>query len=94
MKYEKKTNDIKKTLLLRVIGEIIRERRAQTGKGILLLSYEYDLSSSSLANLEKGTRDVQITTLWKIANALGLPFGEFVSMIESRLPVDFKLTEE
>lgn len=94
MKYEKKTNDIKKTLLLRVIGEIIRERRAQTGKGILLLSYEYDLSSSSLANLEKGTRDVQITTLWKIANALGLQFGEFVSMIESRLPVDFKLTEE
>lgn len=44
--------------------------------------------------LEKGKRDVQITTLWKLANALGMTFSEFIKEVESRLPEDFKLIED
>ena len=36
----------KKDILLSAIGEIIHEKREKIGKGILLHSYEYDLSSS------------------------------------------------
>lgn len=90
----KKRNELNKQLLLKTIGEIVKQKRAIINKGILLLSYEYDIPSSSLAKLEKGQRDVQITTLWKLAEALGMTFGEFVSELEKRLPQNFKLTED
>ena len=84
----------KKILLLRVIGEIIKEKRLKQNKGILLLSYEFDISNSSISALEKGIRDVQISTLWKLANALGMPFSDFINEVESRLPKGFKMIED
>ena len=90
----KKNSNSKKELLLSVIGSLIREKRTEQNKGILLFSYEYDISNSSIAMLEKGKRDVQITTLWKLANALGLSFSEFVMELERRLPPNFKLIDD
>lgn len=91
---EKITNSEKKSILLKVIGEIIKEKRKKINKGILLFSYEFDLSNTSLAQLEKGSRDVQITTIWKIANALGMNFSDFIFEVEKRLPKNFKLVED
>lgn len=89
-----KTANQKKKILLKTIGKIVKEKRQKLNKGILLFSYEYDIPNSSLAQLEKGNRDVQITTLWKLAEALGMSFPEFVSEIERHLPKNFKLTED
>ncbi|MDD3593068.1 MAG: helix-turn-helix transcriptional regulator [Candidatus Gastranaerophilales bacterium] len=84
----------KKEILLRTVGKIIKEKRKQKGKGILLLAYEYDIPSSSLDKVEKGLRDPQLTTLWRIANALDMTFGEFIATLEQKLPKDFQLIEE
>lgn len=89
-----KKNETKKEILNRVIGEIIKEKRKETGKGILLFAYEYDLPTSSIIQTEKGRRDPQISTLWKIANALNMSFSEFIILVEKRLPENFKLTED
>ena len=62
---QKELKKTKKPLLLKTIGEIVKEKRLRLKKGILLLSYEYDIPNTSLAQLEKGKRDVQISTLWK-----------------------------
>lgn len=94
MKNDKKIIDPKKELLLKVVGSIIKEKRLAKNKGILLLSYEYDIANSSIALLEKGVRDVQFCTLWKLANAFGMNFSEFIKEVESRLPKDFKLIED
>lgn len=94
MQYKKKNNDPKKEMLIKIIGNLIKEKRLAQNKGILLFSYEYDISNSSIALLEKGRRDVQVTTLWKLANALGLKFSEFVKEIETKLPKDFKLIDD
>lgn len=94
MKYEKKIIDPKKELLLQVVGTIIKEKRLAKNKGILLLSYEYDIANSSIALLEKGVRDVQFCTLWKLANAFGMSFSEFAREVESRLPNGFKLIDD
>lgn len=94
MQYVRKNLDPQKAELLRIIGEIIKEKRKAQNKGILLFSYEYDISNSSIALLEKGKRDVQITTLWKLVNAFGMNFSEFIKEVESRLPKDFKLIED
>ena len=83
-----------KALLLDIIGQIVKEKRKALNKGILLLSYEYDIPSSSIAQLEKGKRDVQISTLWKLVNALGMTFPEFVDEVNKRLPEGFKLIED
>lgn len=94
MQYIRKNQDPQKQLLLNVIGELIREKRLKQNKGILLFSYEYDISNSSIALLEKGKRDVQITTLWKLANAFGMSFSEIAKEIENRLPKGFKLIDD
>ena len=94
MKNYIKIMDPKKELLLKVVGSIIKEKRLAKHKGILLLSYEYDIANSSIALLEKGVRDVQFCTLWKLANAFGMSFSEFIQEVETRLPEGFKLIED
>lgn len=94
MQYIRKNIDPKKQQLLNVIGELIKEKRINQNKGILLFSYEYDISNSSISLLEKGKRDVQVTTLWKLANAFGMSFSEFAKEVESRLPDGFKLIDD
>lgn len=92
-----KQNELRKTkkqLLLKTIGEIVKEKRLGLKKGILLLSYEYDIPNTSLAQLEKGKRDVQISTLWKLSEALGMTFPEFISEVTKRLPENFKLIDD
>lgn len=94
MAYVRKTNNTKKQKLLKIIGQLIKEKRLQKEKGILLLGYEYDVSGSSIMHLERGERDVQVTTLWKLANAFGMSFSEFVKEVETRLPERFKLIDD
>lgn len=80
-----------KELLLKTVGELVKSKRLELGKGILLHSYEYDIPSSSLNLIEKGKRDVQLTTLWKIASSFGMNLSEFIKLIENKLPDDFEL---
>lgn len=87
-------SEINKKVLLEVMGQIVKEKRQALGKGILLLSYEYDISNSSIAQFEKGRRDVQITTLWKLVNALDMTFSDFIDEVYKRLPENFKLIED
>lgn len=94
MQHLRKNINPQKALLLKVIGEIIKEKRTAQNKGILLFGYEYDISNSSIMLLERGQRDVQVTTLWKLANAFGMSFSEFIQEVETRLPEGFKLIED
>ena len=90
----KKQGQDKKSLLLDVVGKIIKEKRKAQKKGILLFSYEYDISNSSISALEKGERDVQLSTIWKISNALGMTFSEFINEVEKNLPENFKMIDD
>lgn len=89
-----RTTNQKKKILLKTIGKIVKEKRQKLNKGILLFSYEYDIPNSSLAQLEKGNRDVQISTLWKLAEALGMSFPNFIKEVEKNLPKNFKLIDD
>ena len=89
----KNTSD-KKILLLKIIGRIVKRHRLAMKKGILLHSYEFDIPSSSLSLIERGMRDSQITTLWKISNSFGMNFGEFITEVEKQLPQGFTLIDD
>ncbi len=94
MQTTKKGKSVNKDLLLKIIGKIVKEHRLKTKKGILLHSYEFDIPSSSLNLIERGIRDSQISTLWKIVNSFGITFGEFIDEVEQQLPQDFTLIDD
>ena len=94
MPISKKNISKNKTQLLKIIGRIVKKHRLTEKKGILLHAYEFDIPSSSLNLIERGIRDSQITTLWKIVNSFGMTFGEFVSEVEKQLPQDFTLIDD
>lgn len=79
----------KKELLLSAIGEIIYSNRKKIKKGINLFSYEFDIGNGLISGLEKGQIDTRISTLWKISNAFGYKFSDFILLIEKKLPENF-----
>ncbi len=86
--------DNKKQLIKNLIGEFLQKERKHKNKSLLLFSYENSISSSALNYIERGLRDAQITTLWKILEAHGIKMSDFFKTIEEALPEDFKLIED
>ena len=59
----------------RSIGGAIRERRLQRGASLGDLSRSSGLSKTILSRIESGTGNPSIETLWRISEALQVPFG-------------------
>lgn len=83
--------ELNKKLVLKVTGEELKKLRK---KGILALSYEYDLPSKSLQKAEKGLSDVRFTTMWRMVEAHGIPFWKFVKTVQENLPAGFNFFDE
>ena len=82
----------KKKVLLQVLGNIIKKNRGK--KSINQLSYEIDLSKSVWSNVEKGRKDIQFTTLWRIIEALDINPAEFIKEVYSELDETFSMIED
>ncbi len=93
MQEENKSFLSKKETLLKAVGKIVKEKRLSKGKGQTLFSYEYDISNGTFTNLEKGRRDPQLSTIWKIANAFDMKFSDFILLLEKELPQNFTLID-
>ena len=74
----------KKKIICKLIGKKLKELRPQ--KSQTLFAYETGISSSIVSCLERGIKDPQITTLWKISEALGLKLSDFIKLVETELP--------
>ncbi len=79
----------KKKLIRSIAGKVLK--RLRKDKSQYLLSMEYEISTSLLNSLERGLKDPQLTTVFKLAEALGVKASEFVKMIEEELPEGFTL---
>lgn len=78
-----------KQILLKAIGNVVKRERLKRNIGINKFSYEFDIGNGLLSYLEKGVSDTKITTMWKLANAFGMKFSDFVRLVEMELPKDF-----
>ena len=81
-----------KILIQKAAGEIFKEFKKN--KSNYLLSAEYEISTSLLSNIERGLKDPQLTTIFKLSEALGIRPFEFVKKIEEILPENFSLIDE
>ena len=81
----------KKKLICALAGKTLKQMRQD--KSLYLLAGEYDISTSLLNNLERGLKDPQLTTIFKVSEALGIKASEFVKIIEDELPEGFSLIE-
>ena len=67
-----------KIILQKTIAEIIKEYRLKEKKSISLISNEINLSKSIWSQVEKGVKDIQISTLWRICEALEIPLSTLI----------------
>jgi len=64
---------------LRFVGERIRYLRESRGLSLSELARMARIAKSTLSAIESGRVSPTISTLWSIANALGVPFSSLVS---------------
>ncbi len=61
----------KKKLIKEAAGKILKRLKGDKSLYIIL-SMEYEISTSLLNSLERGLKDPQLTTIFKVAEALGV----------------------
>lgn len=79
--------------LLLELALIIKKYRNKTTKSISLISDEIDLSKSIWSDLEKGKKDPQFITLWRIAEGLNVPLSQIIREIEENTNNSFSFLE-
>ena len=73
--------DIRKKLQLS-LAKIVKDLRLSTHKSVSLISNEVNLSKSIWSDLEKGIKDPQLSTLWRVAEALDIPLSRLIVLLE------------
>ena len=80
-------------LLQSKLAEIIKSRRNEQNKSISLISAETGMTKSMWADMEKGIKDPQFSTLFRMAEGLNVPLGIMVNELYEILPKGFSLIE-
>src|SRR5437763_14041072 len=63
---------------LEIIAASLRRERTRTGLSLAELARRAGLAKSTLSQLESGTGNPSIETLWSLGVALGVPFSRLV----------------
>ena len=80
-------------LLQSKLAEIIKSKRNKQNKSISLISAETGMTKSMWADMEKGIKDPQFSTLFRMAEGLNVPLGIMVNELYEILPKGFSLIE-
>jgi transcriptional regulator with XRE-family HTH domain len=66
-------------------GRIIRELREQRGLTQEVLSGLAAVSRSHLAEIEIGSTNANVETLWRVSEALGMKMSDLIRMVEQTI---------
>ena len=77
---------------MKILGASIVNLRGE--KSQFMLASENDISCSIISMIERGLKDPQLTTFFKIAEALNMKPSELLREIENQLPKDFSLIDK
>ena len=82
----------RKQQILDALAKKVTELRGE--KSQFILSSENDISGSIISTIERGMKDPQLTTIFKLAEAFDLKTWQFVKLFEEELPEDFCLIDK
>lgn len=83
----------KKIKLTKTIGKIVKNSRISQNKSISLITAEIGMTKSMWADLEKGIKDPQLSTIIRIAEALNINASELLAELEKELGKEFSLID-
>jgi len=86
-------NKEKRQILLSALAKTVKAMREKTGKSITLISNELNVSKSIWSDVELGKSDIQITTLWRIAEALEIKPEELIKKVNQNLSNNISFIE-
>ena len=69
----------------KITGRIIRELRTQQGISQEVLSGLAGVARSHLTMIENGSKNANVDTLWRIADALGIRLSELIRRVEDEI---------
>lgn len=82
-----------KKLLQQAVAKIVKKHRLAQNKSLSKISAEIIMTKSMWNDLEKGIKDPQLSTIWRVSEALDIPVDELICEIKTELGTDFSLTD-
>ena len=81
--------------LLIALGQVIYKHRCNTGKSVYKISAESCIAKSTWLRIEKGIHsNIDLTTLWKIAEGLEISLEYLINDVKNELGEKFSLIDE
>lgn len=71
--------------LAEAFGSVIREIRIEAGLTQEQLGFEAGIRRTYVSILELGQQQPSLTTVFKLADALDIPAGELIQLVEDRI---------
>ncbi len=87
-KYKKSKQNLQNT-----IAKVVHNHRIIQKKSISKISAEIMMTKSMWTDLEKGIKDPQFSTLWRVSEALDIPVDVLIREIKDELGEDFTLID-
>ncbi len=85
----------KASIIIKTLGEIVRELRQKSNKSIYKIAAEASMSKSTWREVEVfACNNINLTTFWKIAEGLEIPPEILLIKLKEKLPKDFSLIDE
>ena len=82
-----------KLKMIQELAKLVKTKRQNLNKSITLLSDEIEMTKSMWADLEKGKKDPQLSTIWRICQGLEIPLSDFIKELEIELGKGFSLID-
>ena len=73
------------------LAKIIKKYRQNLQLSMTKTSDEIGLTKSIWSNVEAGNRDPQLSTIWRMAEALNVPLSKIILELENELGEDYFL---
>ncbi len=82
----------KKQLICSSVGIVYKDLRGK--KSQYIIGAEYGIPSSVISELERGKKDPQLTTIFKLAESCGIKPSQLLAKVEELLPDDFSVCDD
>ncbi len=82
-----------KILFQKELGKLVKKHRLELKKSISLISAEIGMTKSMWADLEKGIKDPQLSTLWRVCEGLEVEPADILKELKPMLGNNFTFVE-